>query len=238
MTEVPDETRRLLRRARTGTLATAMAGSGHPYASLVNVATDLAGNPLFLVSQLAVHTKNIQADARASVMVRDDTPTGSGDALTGMRATVIGTLRRTTDPEVRARYLAAHPASAGYADFADFSFWRMSVESVHVVAGFGRISTFAGEQMLLPESLCRDIAEVASGAIEHMNADHRDAIADYARMAGASPGPWHMSSLDADGFDLILEHRGVRIEFPKTLRNRGDLRPVLIALAQQARGHA
>ena len=146
------EARILLRRARTGTLASLNAEGGTPYASLVNVATDIEGQPLILVSTLAWHTRNLLADGRASLMVAE--PPASGDALTGPRVTVMGRFVPSELEQVRRRYLARHPQAALYAGFGDFSFWRMEPELAHAVAGFGRIETL-------------DVAEVFPSAPRH-----------------------------------------------------------------------
>ena len=140
------EARLLLRRARTGTLASLNRDGGGPYASLVNVAADVQGRPILLVSTLAWHTRNLLADGRASVMVAE--LPAEGDALTGARMTVMGRFVQCADPAVRRRYLARHPAAELYADFGDFAFWRMEPEMVHAVAGFGRIETLAADEVL------------------------------------------------------------------------------------------
>jgi putative heme iron utilization protein len=137
--------RRILRRARTCSLSTLARGDGTPYGSLANIATDVAGRPLVLVSKLAWHTQNLEADARASVLV-GELPV-KGDALVGPRVTVLGRFERVEDASLRRRYLARHPQAALYADFPDFSFWRLSPSAIHGVAGFGRIETLAPNEV-------------------------------------------------------------------------------------------
>ena len=139
------EARNLLRRARTATLATLNADDGFPYASLVNVATDVQGMPLLLISTLAWHTRNLVADPRASLMVAE--VPASGDALTGPRVSVMGRFVKSDEAALRRRYLARHPAAELYAGFADFAFWRMVPERAHAVAGFGRIETIPADEM-------------------------------------------------------------------------------------------
>lgn len=137
--------RQLLERARTGTLASLNRDGGIPHASLVNVATDADGRPIIFISTLAWHTKNLLADARASLMVAE--PPEHGDALTGARVTVMGRFARLEEPRLRLRYLARHPEAETYIDFGDFSFWRMEPEIIHAVAGFGRIETFRPDEV-------------------------------------------------------------------------------------------
>src|SRR4051812_47303069 len=125
----------LLRTVRAGALATLDAAAGFPFASLVTVATDLDGAPLLLMSRLAAHTRNLDTDARASILLAQG---GKGDPLAHPRLTVIGRIGRSEEPRVRSRFLARHPKAKLYADFADFSFWRMDIEGGHLNGGFAR----------------------------------------------------------------------------------------------------
>src|SRR3954468_6982952 len=128
--------KQLLREGRSGALATLMPGSGDPYCSLVNVATAADGAPLLLISTLAVHTKNILADARVSLMLDERK---EGDPLEGARVMLMGRAAATDDPEVRRRYLARHPEAEMFASFGDFAFYKIELSGAHLVAGFGRI---------------------------------------------------------------------------------------------------
>src|SRR6201996_6064534 len=132
--------KQLLRATRAGALATIDRNTGHPFASLVNVATDTDGSPLILVSRLSTHTANIEVDGRASILLAQ---TGKGDPLAHPRLTVLGRLAQvardgTDDARVRRRFLARHPKSELYAGFGDFSFWRMEIASAHLNGGFAR----------------------------------------------------------------------------------------------------
>src|SRR5215212_759581 len=114
----------LLRTIRAGGLATLDRAAGSPFASLVTVATDCDGSPLLLMSRLAAHTGNLEADPRASILLAQG---GKGDPLAHPRLTVLGRITRTEEPRVRSRFLARHPKANLYAGFADFSFWRMEM---------------------------------------------------------------------------------------------------------------
>ena len=103
------DARQLLRRATTATLASLNPDGGMPYASLVNVATDVDGRPIVLISGLAWHTRNLEADSRASLLVAE--PPASGDALTGPRVTIMGRFARVGEPRMRRRY--PRPPSRG-----------------------------------------------------------------------------------------------------------------------------
>ncbi len=128
--------KRLLREGRSGALATLMPGSGDPYCSLVNVATAADGAPLLLISQLAVHTKNILVDNRVSLMLDERK---QGDPLEGARVMLMGKAVVTDDPAIRRRYLVRHPEAEMFAGFRDFAFYKIELTAVHLVAGFGRI---------------------------------------------------------------------------------------------------
>src|SRR5207302_11231954 len=114
--------KKLLRKGRSAALATLLPGAGDPYCSLVNVATAADGAPLLLISRLAVHTKNILADPRVSLMIDERK---AGDPLQGARVMLMGTAAATEEPDARRRYLERQPAPAMVADFAGFAFYRM-----------------------------------------------------------------------------------------------------------------
>lgn len=225
------EARGLLRRARTATLATLNAGDGTPYASLVNVASTVRGWPVILISTLAWHTRNLLADPRASLMVAE--VPAAGDALTGPRVTIMGRFSKAAPEEAGRRFLARHPAAGLYAGFGDFAFWRMEPEAAHAVAGFGRIETIGAEEMF-PDAA--GIAALEEGAIEHMNADHGDALQRYAeKLLGAAPGGWRAAAIDPDGMDLVRAEESRRLVFPAPVWTAGALRSLLAQLGAETR---
>ncbi|MGJ5208491.1 HugZ family protein [Bradyrhizobium sp. HKCCYLR20261] len=229
-------TRSLLRRSRQGALATLMTGSGDPYCSLVNVATAADGAPVILISRLAVHTKNILADSRVSLMLDERAP---GDPLEGARIMLSGKAEQATDENresLRRRYLNAHPSASDYADFADFSFFLIRLSGTHLVAGFGRIVDLKPEQFLTDVSDAAELLAAEQGAIEHMNEDHRDALGLYAtKLLGAEPAEWRCSGCDPDGLDLMADGRTLRLDFPERVTTPGGLRKMLVRLADEAR---
>jgi len=233
--------RRLLRTARDAALATLATEGGAPFASLVSVATLPAGDPVLLLSTLALHTRNLERDPRASLLLADPR---SGDPLEGARVTVSGRLERIAadDPGLetaRRRFLARHPKAAGYAGFADFSFWRMAVEGAHLVAGFGRIVALAPAELLVDLSGAEALLASEAGAVAHMNEDHADALALYAaRLCGAPVGEWIATGLDPEGMDLMTRDGGAaaRLVFPERVADSPQLRGVLVALAKGVRG--
>lgn len=225
------EARRLLRRARTGTLASLNAEGGAPYASLVNVATDVMGRPLILVSTLDRHTRNLLADGRASLLVAEPPP--EGDALTGPRVTVMGRFVRAEDEAARRRYLSRHPQASFYAGFGDFSFWRMEPETAHAVAGFGRIETMPADEMFPSAD---EMEALEQSAVAHMNEDHPDAVQRYAStLPGASPGDWKVTGIDPDGMELQHGEAVLRLAFDEPVFTAAALRKTLADLGAATR---
>lgn len=230
--------RRVLRLALTGALAT-LDERGHPFASLVTVATTLRGEPIMLLSELAVHTRNLARDPRASLLLV--APGGEGgDPLAGARVTVSGTVAAAPgSASPGRRFLARHPEAAGYAGFRDFAFYEMAVDSAHLVAGFGRIVGIPGEDLLLDVPADHPLAEGEAGAVEHMNEDHSDAVALYAtRLLGLPPGNWRLTGIDPLGIDMLDGSSPARLDFHSPISGPGDLRRTLVDLASEARGKA
>jgi putative heme iron utilization protein len=229
----------LLRATRVGTLATLDRNSGHPFASLVNVATDADGAPLILVSKLATHTANLECDGRASLLLAE---IGKGDALAHPRLTVLGTFvpveREAADePRIRRRFLARHPKSELYAGFGDFAFWRMAVVSAHLNGGFARAADLTATDVLTDVSDAGALLDVEADAIAHMNADHAEACRLYAtKLLGAADGDWRCVGVDPEGLELQQGRTALRLFFPQRVTAPGPLRAVLKELAEQARG--
>jgi putative heme iron utilization protein len=228
--------RSLLRKSRQGALATLMAGSGDPYCSLVNVASYPDGSPILLISRLALHTKNLLADPRVSLMLDER---AAGDPLEGSRIMLAGHAEETSGDDVailRRRYLNAHPSAEAFVDFKDFAFFRIRPSGAHLVAGFGRIVDLKPEKFLTDISDAAALLEAAQGAIEHMNADHREATNLYAtRLLGAEAGDWRCTGCDPDGIDLAAGAKTLRLDFPERVTGPGALQKMLVRLADEAR---
>jgi putative heme iron utilization protein len=235
-----ERARTLAHVGRTGTLATvSRRHAGHPFASVMPYALDAGGAPLFLISTMAMHTQNLEADPRASLLVTQ--PDWSGDPLAAGRLTLMGEARRleaADAADARAAYLARHERAGYWVDFDDFAFWRLDVIDVYFVGGFAAMDwvTAAAYAAARPDPL----VDVAASIVEHMNHDHADALIIYARhYAGEAADEATMVSVDRLGFKLRLRQgerlSSVRIAFPREVTTAGQSREVLIEMLRRAR---
>lgn len=229
----------LLRRRRQGALATLMAGRGDPYCSLVNVASAPDAAPILLISRLALHTRNILADPRVSLMLDER---AAGDPLEGARIMVAGHAKQAGDDEramLRRRYLNAHPSAESFVDFEDFSFFRIHPSDAHLVAGFGRIIDLKPEQFLTGTDDAAELIEAEQDAVEHMNKEHREALNLYAtKLLGGETAEWRCTGCDPEGLDMQAGATTLRLEFPSRVTAAGELRKTLVRLADEARAKA
>jgi putative heme iron utilization protein len=229
------EARRLLRTIRAGGLGT-LAPEGHPFVSLASLATDHDGAPILLMSQLSAHTRHLDRDPRMSLLLAE---TGKGDPLAHPRLTLVGRATRCAGElrdHLKQRFLARHPKAALYADFGDFAFWRVQVDSAHLNGGFARAASYRGAEILLDLAGADGLLAAEADVLAHMNTDHAAALELYAmKLLGESPGRWKATGLDPEGLDLAAGDRTARLVFPLKPSDAGDLRQVLVTLAQQAR---
>lgn len=236
-----ERARTLLARADEGTLATlSRRHPGFPFASLMPFALDGAGRPAVLVSDLAVHTRNLKTDERSSLLVLE--PGGAERNPLGLgRVTLLGTLAPPPEEEVdalRELYLERHPTARYWVDFPDFHLRRMAVEEVYYVGGFGVMGWVAGEEYRGAEP--DPLLEHAERIIDHMNADHSDALVLMARHHGAEgTEEARMTGVDRLGYQLRIRTdegmRGLRIPFPEEARTPGRVRELMVRQVGDAR---
>ena len=233
-----ERVRTLLSIERIGTLAThSVRHPGFPFASVMPYALDGNAAPIFLISSMAIHTQNLVADARASLLVMQS---GSdSDPLGSPRATLLGSVARidATD-EIRAAYLERHPSSKYWIDFSDFAFFRLDVTDVYFVGGFGVMGWVKVDDYRAAEP--DPLAPFAAGILEHMNADHADSLRAITRhYAGLDAEEATMVSCDYLGFVVRARTnegmKGARIPFPEPVRTREDARRVLVAMTRVVR---
>lgn len=226
----------LLRSARYGALAVIDQNTGAPLASRVGVAIDLDGTPLILISGLSAHTPALLADPRCSLLLGEP---GKGDPLAHPRISLHCSARKlergSPDAErARRRYLNRHPKAELYVGLGDFAFFALRVERASLNGGFGRAYLLDGPEIASPVVDGLDAME--QGAIDHMNADHSDAVQLYARhLAGLRGAKWEITGFDADGIDLADGDKTGRVWFETQLKSAPELRPILVALAKTAR---
>ena len=224
--------RQLLRCARKGALATIDQETGHPYASLVTVATEPDGTPVFLLSQLALHTRNVVADARASVLI--DGSDAAGNPLAGGRVTLIGRVGPTVSETAARRFLVRHPSAQGYAGFADFSYFALEVERAHFIGGFGRISTLAASDVLIDVSGAESLITAEPELLDVLN---REAASQLGRLgqnrSAGQHGKWRAIAVDPAGVDIALGDETIRrVDFRSTVNSPDEVLQAIAELDQ------
>jgi heme iron utilization protein len=242
--DAASDARNLVRQALKGALATLDRGAkdaqggqaaGHPYASLVTVATDPEGRPVLLLSGLALHTQNLKADPRASLLI--DATSLAGDPLAGGRVTLLGRLEQTASANARARFLNRHPSATQYADFGDFAFYHLNVERAHFIGGFGRIVGLSAAQMVRSIDDASALVAAEADIIAHLNEDHAPTLELYAtKLAGAGLGQWRIVGCDPDGMDLLNGEHAARIPFDERITTPDASRHAMKRLADKVRG--
>lgn len=229
------EARALYARRPEGVLSTiSLDVPGYPFGSIVPYASDAQGRPVILISGIAQHTKNILADHRVSLTLAED----ADDAQAAGRVTILGDARAVPAEEVeavKARYERRFPASAAYHQQHDFAFFRIEPVRVRYIGGFGRI------HWVEADAFCRAnpfAGASETGMVEHMNDDHVDAMRDYCRLYHfrcEDRDTPKVAGIDAEGFELRVGKRLLRIEFETPAKDAKDVRMAMVALARRAR---
>jgi putative heme iron utilization protein len=217
----PALARALLREALTASLATLDPGGGHPFVSLVTVATDHDGAPLLLASRLALHSRNMAADGRVSLLLARG---GRGDPLAHPRLTLSGLATPAEAPHLRGRFLARHPKAALYIDFSDFRFWRVCPLAAHLVAGFGRAPELPPEALLTDTQGAEALLTAEPALLSQLDPE---TVGRIAARHGAAMGAWRLTGLDPEGIDLLDGERALRIRFPTRVTDPAMLATVL-----------
>jgi putative heme iron utilization protein len=221
------EARRLLRSARSASLATVL--DGQPFASLVTPACAGDLGVLLLLSDLSEHTRHLRADPRCSLLVVGEA--AGANPQTAPRVTVTGLAEVTDDPTLKTRFLAVHPYAALYADFKDFRVWRMRVMGALVVGGFARAARVRAAALLPDAEAVAMIAAAEEAIMGHCNADHADAMAT---LAGEPGGAWRMVGVDVDGCDLASGERLCRVAWSRPVGDAGAVRAELVRLVNNS----
>jgi putative heme iron utilization protein len=240
-TDVPEPT--LAERARTlasvgliGSLSThSRKFPGFPFGSMMPYATDELGRPVFFISSMAMHTQNLHEDPRASLLITQ--PDVSGDPLGAARLTLLGSVTEGAAGRVKDLYLARHENAKFWQDYTDFAYYRLETSGVYFIGGFGVMGWVSAEDYgsALPDPL----AEAAPGIIQHMNADHADALRLIAhRFAGEAADEAAMTAVDRLGFHLRLKSgdgmRGRRVAFLQEVKSSDAARVALVEMVRLA----
>jgi putative heme iron utilization protein len=232
-----ERARTLASLGRIGSLSTHSRNfPGFPFGSMMPYAIDDLGRAVFLISSMAMHTQNLQQDSRASLLITQ--PDVSGDPLAAGRLTLLGAVTEAPAAEVRDLYLSRHENAKYWQDFSDFAYYRLEVSGVYFIGGFGVMGWVSAEDYgsALPDPL----AEAAPGIIQHMNADHADALRLIARrFAGEAADEATMTAVDRLGFHLRLKSgdriHGRRVAFLQEVKSSDAARVVLVEMVRQAR---
>lgn len=238
-----EHARTLVQGSILGTLST-LTRDGDPWGSLVSYGVLADGAPVFLVSRLAEHTRNLEGDARASLVVAEQaTSPARPDPLDHGRVTLAGRVVRPEGARLaaaRAAHLAAVPSAEIYVDFGDFSLFVLEVERVRWVGGYGRMDSTDAAQYLAAEP--DPVAPHAAYAISHLNEDHSDALLEMARVLGGFTDATAAICVRADRYGLDLKIRtprgtapDVRITFTEPCTEPQGLRAATVDLAKRAR---
>jgi len=225
------QARELFRAARSGVLSShSVKLPGFPYGSALPHITDHEGRPVLLISHLAEHTHNVEADGRVSFLVSASGPTLQASP----RATLLGHARAfEATSKLSERYLRFFPEQARYLELGGFCFWRIEPIQVRLIEGFGSLHWMTGEVYLASPG---ELPALETSVLEHMNQDHRDALIAYCRRAdGIQPRQAEMIGIDCDGFDVRADERMLRFSFEHAVTTGPQARAALTALGRSAR---
>lgn len=225
------EARRLLRRQRHGVLSTLSKKlEGYPFGSVTPFVLDHQARPVILISTLAEHTRNIEADPRVSLLAHDS----SADIQANARVTVVGNCTRMEDQTaLKARYLRYFPGAADYFATHDFFFYRIEPAHIRFIGGFGAIHWVEASRFATPDN---QLASQEDAIIAHMNTDHQHNLLAYCRhFHGVDTSSAHMLGIDTDGFDVRADAQQLRFDFSQPVLDAQDARRALVAMAEACR---
>ena len=193
---------KLLRHGMNGALSTAsVTRHGWPYASMITYATDIGGSPIFLLSDLSDHTRNLEHDHRVGFLIESCSVLKRPQS--GKRITLLGKIKKTQQHVDEQRFLARHPSAKQYACFSDFNFYKMVVSEAHFIGGFAVSEWHKGSNFIVPRKDFSSLVENVESILDHMNSDHYETINHYANQLCRRKGSnWRMIGVDCDGIDV------------------------------------
>ncbi len=225
------QTRELLKHHFFGTLST--FGKHYPFGSLVRYSLDNHGQPVFLLSQIAEHTKNLALNNKANLFILEKDKENIQECS---RLSLSGSVVEIhKDDEDYNTCLKAHfayfPESQSYLEQLDFKPYRLVVEECHYVGGFAAAHKIAGKEYRQPNPLDDNSL---NRIISHMNSDHSDALVHYCKTSGfqLDGNTPVLVAVDAKGFQIRIDQQIKRINFPQSIHDAGTARDAFVAMAR------
>ena len=235
-----ERARTLVHLQQTGSLSTlSRKQPGWPFGSVMPYGLDEQGQPVFLISTMAMHTQNLLGDPRASLLVTP--PESRTDPLGAARVTLMGSATKVPSGEVsqvRELYLARHANASYWVDFDDFGFFRLAIEDIYFVGGFGSMGWVTSKDYAA--AAVDPLADQASSLIQEMNEQQTSTLLLLARVYGnVEAQQVTMTALDRLGFHLRIKTadrmQGGRVAFANPVRNAQEVRAGLAGMGAQAK---
>jgi heme iron utilization protein len=243
MKEYVEEAKVFVKLEHDGMLCTlSQKMDGWPFGSIAPYALTAAGEPLILISEIAEHTRNLRADARASFLVQ---ASNTKDQQASARATLMGYAMPVSPPfleDAQQRYLEVVPNAVSYYATHDFSLFTIKVEQVRFIGGFGNIHWIDGDEMIDRAAYEKfdALAPHVEGICSHMNEDHQEAMIAYAKaFASTEADTAKMIHVDRAGFDMVAiknnNHKHIRLDFSQTVTTPDEVRKAMVEMVRRAR---
>ena len=225
----------LVRQQHSGVLSThSQSVAGYPFGSVVPYFMTPEGNLVTYISQIAQHTRNIKGNPKVSVTVFD---TLQDNSQANGRVTNLGDAELVDDVHITEQYLALFPRAIGYKKTHDFSFYQIRPERIRYIGGFGKIF-WINKENWLTGSAESDWQQVSSGIIEHMNQDHKEAMALIVEdQFGIQAKNVVMLSAFYEGAHIQVDEQVVYLPFEKPCLNAQAVREQLVAATHAARAN-
>ncbi|XP_024024675.1 glutamyl-tRNA reductase-binding protein, chloroplastic [Morus notabilis] len=235
-----EEIRTVLDRSVRGVLSTlSQKHDGYPSGSMVDFACDADGSPILAVSSLAVHSKDLSANAKCSLLVARD-PEDRTDLVITLHGNAVP-VSENDRAAVRSTYLATLP-NAFWVDFGDFQFMRIEPKVVRYVSGVATALLGSGEFSNEEYKVAKvdPIAQFSKPVTSHMNKDHADDTKAIVQHSTSIPVDFaHMLDLDSLGFNVKAGYQGstfkLRIPFPRRAEDRKDVKTLIVEMLCAAR---
>ncbi|KVH90646.1 uncharacterized protein LOC112521066 [Cynara cardunculus var. scolymus] len=235
-----EEVKTILHHGMRGVLSTfSQKHDGYPSGSMVDFACDAYGSPILAVSSLAVHTKDLLANSKCSLLVAKD-PEDRTDLVIIVHGDAVSVPNEDTDI-IRTAYLARHP-DAFWVDFGDFQFLRIEPKVVRFVSGVATALLGSGEftKEEFRAAKVDPISQFSKPVTSHMNKDHSDDTKLMVQHSTSVPVDFaHMLDMDSLGFNVKAGYQGrsfkLRIPFPRQAEDRKDVKTLIVEMLQAAK---